>query len=98
MHSSVLLEAEDIVNGSRDADYGDSHENLRRIAAIATAIGHPIDERGVCLVMMAVKLGRHLHKHKRDNLVDLCGYAEMMAREEARCENTPSKSPVYPTR
>ncbi len=30
--------------------------------------------------MMAVKLARHAHKRKRDNLVDLCGYAELLSR------------------
>lgn len=82
MRESILIEAERIVGGDRQADYGDSNENLRRIAAISTAIGQPIDERGVCLVMMAVKLGRHQHRPKRDNLTDLCGYAELISRVE----------------
>ena len=35
-----------------------------------------------CNVMIAVKLIRERHKHKRDNLVDLCGYAEILNRLE----------------
>ena len=30
------------------------------------------------VVMMAVKLVRESYKHKRDNLVDLCGYANIL--------------------
>ena len=85
MPESILLEAEAIVNGKRATDYGDSNENLRNIAAIATLLGQPIDGKGVCRVMMAVKLAREKFNHKRDNLVDLAGYAELLNRwEESR--------------
>lgn len=82
---SILIEAETIVNGKRATDYGNSNENLRDIAEIATLLGQPIDGKGVCRVMMAVKLAREKFNHKRDNLVDLCGYAELLNRwEESR--------------
>jgi len=84
MPESILLEAEAIVNGKRATDYGDSNENLRNIAAIATLLGQPIDGKGVCRVMMAVKLAREKFNHKRDNLVDLAGYAELLNRWEER--------------
>lgn len=85
MPESILLEAEAIVNGKRATDYGDSNENFRNIAAIATLLGQPIDGKGVCRVMMAVKLAREKFNHKRDNLVDLAGYAELPNRwEESR--------------
>lgn len=79
---SILTEAESVVNGDRDSDYGDSNANLKRIADISTLIGQPIDASGVCRVMLAVKLARETYKHKRDNLVDLCGYAELLNRLE----------------
>ena len=34
--------------------------------------------------MMAVKLAREKFNHKRDNLVDLAGYAELLNRWEER--------------
>ena len=37
-----------------------------------------LDAETCCAVMMAVKLTRESFKHKRDNLVDLAGYAEIM--------------------
>jgi hypothetical protein len=79
---SILLEADLIVNGTRNQDYGDSNENLRRIAAIATAMGTEISPKGVAVILIAVKLGRHMHRPKRDNLVDAAGYLELLARVE----------------
>ena len=84
MPESILLEAEAIVNGKRATDYGDSNENLRNIAAIAALLGQHLDGKGVCRVMMAVKLARVKLNHKRDNLVDLAGYAELLNRWEER--------------
>lgn len=76
---SILQEAERIVNGDRQADYSDPVENFKRIATIASVlIGKEITAKDCCKVMMAVKLAREANKHKRDNLVDLCGYNHIL--------------------
>lgn len=76
---SILAEAEEIVNGSRQSDYGDAKESFSRIATIASVMtGKELSPDDCCAVMMAVKLVRESFKHKRDNLVDLCGYAHIM--------------------
>lgn len=78
---SILAEAEDIVNGSRQSDYGDARESFSRIATIASVMtGKELSPEDCCAVMIAVKLVRESFAHKRDNLVDLCGYAELMNR------------------
>lgn len=78
---SILSEAEEIVNGSRHSDYGDPVESFERIAKTASMIaGKDLFPEDCCAVMMAVKLVRESFNHKRDNLVDLCGYAELMNR------------------
>ena len=78
---SILAEAEEIVNGSRHSDYGDARESFGRIATIASVMtGKELAPEDCCAVLMAVKLVRESFKHKRDNLVDLCGYAELMNR------------------
>jgi len=42
----------------------------------------------VVKVLLAVKLSRESHAHKHDNLVDLCGYASILAYlEEPSAEN-----------
>lgn len=76
---SILTEAETIINGERDVDYGDPTESFEKIAQIASLLTNKdLDADTCCAVMMAVKLTRQSFKHKRDNLVDLCGYAEIM--------------------
>ena len=78
---SILSEAERIVNGERQADYSDPVENFKHIAEIASAImAKDITAEECCIVMIAVKLAREGHKHKRDNLVDLAGYVEILHR------------------
>ena len=78
---SILSEAERIVNGDRQADYSDPVENFKHIAAIASAISKKdISPTTCCIVMIAVKLARENYKHKRDNLVDLAGYVEILHR------------------
>ena len=81
INKSILSEAEEIVNGSRQSDYGDARESFSRIATIASVmVGKELSPEDCCAVMMAVKLVRESFNHKRDNLVDLCGYAELMNR------------------
>ena len=77
---SILDEAKAIVEGSRQSDYGDAANNFERIAAIVNSV-YPelnITSQQCCMVMIAVKLIREGYRHKRDNLVDLCGYAHIM--------------------
>ena len=78
---SILSEAEEIVNGSRHSDYGDANESFSRVATIASVMtGKELSPEDCCAVLMAVKLVRESFNHKRDNLVDLCGYAELLNR------------------
>ena len=78
---SILSEAERIVNGDRQADYSDPVSNFKHIAAIASAIRKKeLTSEDCAVVLMAVKLARENYKHKRDNLVDLAGYVEILNR------------------
>ena len=78
---SILLEADMILNGDRQADYSDpvdSFDRIRKLASMLTGKELTADE--CCKVLMAVKLVRESFRHKRDNLVDLCGYSEILNR------------------
>ncbi len=78
---SILSEAERIVNGDRQVDYSDPVENFKHISAIASSISKENLSPTTCaIVMIAVKLARENYKHKRDNLVDLAGYVEILNR------------------
>ena len=73
---SILEEAIEILNGSRQCDYGDPVESFKRIAQMANLMSNSNDFTPIkcCIVLMATKLTRESKVHKRDNLVDLAGY------------------------
>ena len=88
---NILTEANTLVAGDRNDDYGHPADDFDRTAAIWSAIlGTPITAAQVGLCMIGVKLSRETHRHKPDNLVDIAGYAQTVAmvreREENRCD------------
>ena len=79
--ASILDEAQEILEGDRESDYGDPVANFNRISGIASSIlDYTITPEECVVVMMAVKLSREHYKHKRDNLVDLVAYTEIYNR------------------
>lgn len=81
---SILQEADRLVSNARAEDYGDASEGFRlaaRIAAVITPKDAPIAEECIYF-MIALKLARHHHKIKRDNLVDAVGYLALLAEEQ----------------
>jgi len=93
LHSkSILGEAKRLTSGSRQTDYGHPRDDFARTAAMWNGIlaanlrdGATITAMDVPLCLVAVKLARQAHRHKRDNLVDIAGYARtaaMVAGEE----------------
>ena len=85
---SVLLEANELVHGDRQDSYGHPLDDFSKTAKMWEAIlGHQVTAEHVALCMCAVKISRQVNKPKRDNLVDLAGYAEtcrMVTDERAR--------------
>ncbi len=88
----ILSEAGHLTSGKRHNDYGHPRNDFARTAQMWTGIlseklqpGQVITAMDVPLCMIAVKLARQAHRHKRDNLVDIAGYARtaaMIAGEE----------------
>ncbi len=80
---SITMEAEKLIHGERRDDYGDMDESFQNIADVWSAIltartncdSNLISKGLVALMMTGLKLVREANKHKRDNLVDVCGYA-----------------------
>jgi nucleoside 2-deoxyribosyltransferase len=84
--ASVLDTAKRITEGGRQRDYGHPADDFERTAQMWTAIlceklakGTSVTAEDVPLCMIAVKLARQAHRHKRDNLVDIAGYARAAA-------------------
>lgn len=76
---SILDEAKDIRNNSRQSDYGDAVVNFENISKMASLItGKELSPYDCVAVQIAVKLCRQGFHKKRDNMVDLAGYADIM--------------------
>lgn len=81
---TILQEATRVVDGARQSDYGDPRENHGRTAAMWSGyLGILISPRQVCMMNVLQKCSRDAHKPKRDNLVDVAGWA----RNAEMCEN-----------
>lgn len=82
---NILQEAESVVYGDREASYGHPYDDFSRTAAMwAGLTGYSFTPAMVGLMMICVKLSRETNKPKRDNLVDIAGYAATVDRVRER--------------
>ena len=89
---SVLTEALRITSGARRRDYDSATANHDRIAgawnwflanrATQTVPFVPVSAADVAQMMILLKISRNLYTPKRDNLVDIAGYARCVAQIE----------------
>lgn len=78
---SILKKAEELINGDRAKQYGDADELYSVAAKLFSEVsGIEICCEDVIMMMVCVKLARESHRHKSDNLVDACGYLELLDR------------------
>jgi hypothetical protein len=83
--SNVLKEADGLVHGNRGEDYGHPLDDFKRTSKIWSAIlGNDVTPQQVGLCMIGVKLSREVNRPKRDNRVDIAGYAETLQMVEDR--------------
>lgn len=80
---TILEEAQEAVYSSRAKDYGTVTDNFNTIADLwSTILKTKITPMQVGLCMAGVKIARQIYKPKRDNLVDLAGYAATLEKLE----------------
>lgn len=99
MSCDVLTEALRVVTGPRRQAYGDPAGFCDRLADVWTALfadllapGARFQARHVALAMIALKLVREAHRHSRDNVVDIAGYAWVLGQcTEASGEHGPGR-------
>lgn len=80
MHKGVAQEAHQIIHGARRKSYGPVEQSFQEIAKlIQLLLPHlgDVTPHDVSMIMICVKLIREKASHSRDNLVDLCGYADL---------------------
>jgi hypothetical protein len=83
----VLQEALRITSGDRQNQYGPPNKDFARTAKMWTALkGVEFEARDVALFLICLKLSRETHQRKRDNAVDIAGYARCLhlCNESAR--------------
>ena len=78
--NNILEEAQRLVNTDRHHDYGDPSEDFSRIATIWTTLLaerllEDLTPEDVAIMMIALKLSRAVFNYKRDNWIDIAGYA-----------------------
>jgi hypothetical protein len=77
---NILEEANRLIFGERRSHYGHPLDDYTRTAAIFNAvfadkIKTPFTPEDLMMVMVCVKISRHTNLVRRDNLVDIAGYA-----------------------
>lgn len=79
---NILEEANALVHGARNADYGHPADDFAAVAKAFNAyvekkynIANLLEATDVPIFQMVVKIMREANKPKRDNLVDIAGYA-----------------------
>ena len=75
---SILLDAHSIVYKDADGhDYGSFDQNMIDACGFATIMtGKQITVDIAFAIMIGLKFAREKQVHKRDNMVDVCGYME----------------------
>lgn len=89
--TSILEEAQTIVNGDRQEDYGCMNDSFLRIAGLWSAyLGIHLDKYDVAKLMILLKVSRAKHANHRDSYVDIVGYVEcvdkLLALDQANRE------------
>lgn len=78
----ILDVAASITRGDRQAVYGPPDQDFRKTADMWTGMfqymlapGAKFEPRHVAMAMICIKLSREFHHRKRDNWIDIAGYA-----------------------
>jgi len=86
----ILDEAKRLTSGERNNSYGPPNQDFAKTATMWKAIlGVDIEPKDVALCMIALKLSRATWAAKRDNWVDIAGYARcgFQCESEDECES-----------
>lgn len=75
---NILQEADRITTRDRAEAYGHPSVECTRIAALwSTYLGIHVEAEDVPIMMILLKISREVNAPKRDNLVDIAGYARV---------------------
>lgn len=82
MSKSILEEAQELIHGQRNVDYGHPRDNITHTANMFGAyLGIEVTPLDVCNLMAMLKMSRvHTTGYHRDSIVDIAGYAGVAER------------------
>ena len=81
----ILEEANKLIGGDRNDDYGDKLTNHENIAALwSIFLRKKLTPHDVAMCMALVKVARLMHAHKPDSYVDLAAYAAIAGEIDER--------------
>lgn len=84
MAENILAEAERLTSRDRSGSYGHPRDHWRiTVGLINARFGTAFKPEDWGVMMIFDKLARDAHTHKRDNIVDVCGYARCVERVRA---------------
>ncbi len=76
---SICSEADRLVDGARQKNYGHPLKNYTRVAELWSAYqGRELSAEDVVTMMMLLKIGRLMNGFHRDSVVDIAGYAKCL--------------------
>lgn len=91
--ATILEEAQNILYGDRQKEYGNVSQNFNNIAALwSIVLGVPVTPKQVALCMTQLKIAREMTKPKRDNVVDACAYLAALEKMETEALPEPPQS------
>jgi hypothetical protein len=77
---TILDQAKAIINGERQDQYGNPEDSFGLIAELWSGyLGRDIFTHQVPVMLSLMKIARQKHQHKKDNLIDACGYLALAA-------------------
>ena len=91
---SILLDAHNIVYKDADGhDYGSFDQNMQDACNFAMVVtGNAVTMDMAYAILIGLKFAREKQNHKRDNMVDVCGYMEGWAEYKAKQEWAKAKN------
>lgn len=82
---SVCAEADQLTTGDRRSAYGHPFDNFSRVAGMLNCLfaekmkpDRAFEAEDIGLIMIVLKLSRCANQMKRDNVVDIAGYANTL--------------------
>ncbi len=76
---NILQTADTLTSTTRQEEYGNPAEVYGTVAGLwSAAFGREFTAKDVVMGLLLMKVGREVHKHKLDNLVDICGYGRLL--------------------